>query len=256
MDIFRVLGTTADNEGAKRIVVACLAYLLNPNEDHGLGAALLWRVLRELEGVSGALLDKLSETVDRRHGNRASSAQIVVKTPSVEEPWSEPAELDLVIEIDAVGKRLTIGFLVDISPVNTEPGIRFTRAAKALRRACDEANGGQVQEAVLVYLVPPDKAQLRGLSPYPEVDLDPYAVHGPIALPWMSIEPLPDLPRFPLEAKISMERLLQQVLLAHVHGVIPSADARALDLVRDLRSACLGGFELGAGRRPSETESA
>jgi hypothetical protein len=249
MDIFRVLGTTADQEGAKRIVVACLAYLLTPDEDHGLGAALLWRVLRELEGVGGALFEKLSETVGRRHGNRANSAQVVVKAPIVKDPWSEPAELDLVVEIRVAGKRFTIGLLVDISPVNAEPGIRFSRAAKDLRRVCDEASGGQDQEAILVYLVPPDKAQLRGLSTYPDVDLDPYAILGPIALPWMSIEPLPDLPRLPLEAKTSMERLLQQILLAHVHGVIPSADARALDLMRDLRSACLGGFELRAGRQ-------
>lgn len=256
MDIFRVLGTTADQEGAKRIVVACLAYLLNPDEDHGLGAALLWRVLRELEGVGGALLEKLSETVDRGHGNRASNAQIVVKTASVEDSWSEPAELDLVIEIGVAGKRFTIGFLVDISPVNAEPGIRFSRAAKDLRRVCDEASGGQEHDAVIVYLVPPDRAQLRGLAASPEVDLDPNAILGPIALPWMSIEPLPDLPRLPLEAKTSMERLLQQVLLAHVHGVISSADSRALDLVRDLRSACLGGFKLVVGHCQHEMKPA
>lgn len=256
MDIFRVLGITVDNEGAKRLVVACLAYLLNPDEDHGLGAALLWRVLRELEGVGGALLKKLSETVDRRQGNMASSTQIVVKTPSIEDPWSEHAELDLVIEIDVAGKSFIIGFVVDTHPVNMEPILRFTRAAKELRKRCDEASGGQDRDVVLVYLVPPDMAQPRRLTMVPEVDLGSSAVHGPIALPWMSIEPLPDLPRSPQETKTSMERLLQQVLLAHVHGVIPSADARALDIVRDLRSACLRGFEFAAGHRQHEMKPA
>jgi len=245
MDIFRVLGSMADQEGARRFVVACLAYLLNPDEDHALGAALLWRVLRELDGVDSGFAVKLGELQDvcRRSGNRKT--HVVVKTACAVPAGSEADQPDLSIEIFAAENRCLIGFLVDITPARGDLFFRLTRVATELRRQCEDMVTGQHAEAALVYLVPPDQSQLRGLASYPEVDLEPYDVHGPIALPWLAIEPLPDLPRPSREARTSLERLIQQVLLAHVHGTIPSADSRAIDLLRDLRSSCRNGFDIG-----------
>lgn len=247
MDILRVLGSTADQEGARRLVVACLAYLLNPEEDHGLGAALLWRVLRELDGVDGGFSVKLSELPDvcRRYGNREK--KVIVNTDCAVMTGSEIDQPDFSIEVFTAGNRCLIGFVVDVAPARGDLFFRLTRAAAELRRECGGKCAEQHTEAVLVYLVPPDKSQLRGLAAYPEVELGAYDVHGPIALPWIFIEPLPDLPSPPREARSSLERLIQQVLLAHVHGTIPSADYRAIDLLRDLRSSCLDGFAIGKG---------
>ena len=247
MDILRVLGSTADQEGARRLVVACLAYLLNPEEDHGLGAALLWRLLRELDSVDTRLAMKLGELADvgRRSGSRES--HVVVKTTIAAMAESDADQPDLSIEIFTTENRYLIGILADIAPARGDLFFRFTRTAAELHRQCGDTGTGRYAEAVLVYLVPPDQSQLRRLVAYPEVELGAYDVHGPIALPWLAIEPLPDLPRPSRETRTTLERLIQQVLLAHVHGTIPSADPRAIDLLRDLRSSCRNDFDIGRG---------
>jgi hypothetical protein len=251
MDIFRVLGSTADQEGALRLVVACLAYLLNPEEDHGLGAALLWRVLRELDGVNSGFAVNWGELADLCRRSESRESNVVVKTAFATLAGGESDQPDLSIEIFTAENRYLLGFLVDITPTRGDLFFRLTQTAAELRRQCGGMGTGQHTEAALVYLVPPDQSQLRGLALYPEVDLKPYDVHGPIAFPWLAIEPLPDLPRSSRETRTSLERLIQQVMMAHVHGTIPSADSRAIDLLRDLRSSCRNGFDIGEMRIPT-----